>query len=155
MDQAVSRIAGTCHQCASLRSSLRFLQEQLSLDPPAVVCVSFAADVLRHERQIILIIRETITSYTKAQIIESGKRNCLKETLISLCMDLHLLDGSLAVVRPDAAPGFVALVDSLLREHHICIERGHVKNINKTLLEIRLFRNWRVRFYDMIPQVDQ
>ena len=42
---------------------------------------------------------------------------------MSLCMDLHPLDGPLAVVRTDAAPGFVALVDdSLLKQHHICIE---------------------------------
>jgi hypothetical protein len=132
MDQAISCIAGGCHQCVSLRSSPRFLQEQSSSDPPAAVGVSFAADVLRRERQIILVVRETITSYTKAQIIESEKRDCLKETLISLCVDLHPLDGPLAVVRTDAAPGFVALVDdSLLREHHICIEIGRVKNINK------------------------
>ena len=87
--------------------------------------------MLRRERQIILVVRETITSYTKARIIESEKRNCLKETLISLCMNLH----PLAVVCTDAASGFVALVDdSLMREHHICIEIGRVKNINKNLL---------------------
>jgi len=51
---------------------------------------------------------------------------------MSLCMDLHPLDGPLAVVRTDAAPGFVALVDdSLLKQHHICIEIWRVKNINK------------------------
>ena len=99
------------------------------MDPPAAVGVSFAADVLRIERQIILIVCETITSYTKAQIIESEKWNCLKETLISLYMDLHPIDGPFAVARTDAAPEFVALVDdSLLREHHICIEIGRVKN---------------------------
>ena len=65
MDQAISRIGGACRQCASLRSSPRFLQEQSFLDLPAAVGVSFAADVLPHERQIILIVRETITSYTR------------------------------------------------------------------------------------------
>ena len=76
MDQAISRIAGSCHQCASLRSSPRFVPEQLSLDPPAAVGISFVADVLRHEPQIILV-RETITSYSKAQIIESEKQTVI------------------------------------------------------------------------------
>ena len=132
MDQAISRIAENCHQCIALQSTPRLLQEQSSSDPPEAVGISFAADVLRRERQIILVVRETVTSYTKAQVIESEKRDCLKEALITLCMDLHPLDGPLSVVRTDAAPGFVALVDDIhLRKHHMCIEIGRVKNKNK------------------------
>jgi len=51
-------------------------------------------------------------------------------------MDLHPLDGPLTVVYTDVAPGFVALVDdSLLREHHICIEMGCVEDSNKNPVE--------------------
>ncbi|KAK2151113.1 hypothetical protein LSH36_375g03010 [Paralvinella palmiformis] len=77
-----------------------------------------------------------IASRFQALIIENEKQNSLKETLISLCMDLHPLDGPLTVVYTDVAPGFVALVDdSLLGEHHICIEMGCVENSNKNPVE--------------------
>ena len=94
--------------------------------------MSFAADVLRRERQLILVVCETITSNSRAQIVDSEKRDCLREALIMLCSDLQPLEGPYAVIRTDAAPEFVSLVgDALLQKYHLSIEIGRVKNINK------------------------
>ena len=56
----------------------------------------------------------------------------LRDHLIQLCADLIPLDGPLAVVRTDAAPGFSALAnDELLAKHRISLEIGNHKNRNK------------------------
>ena len=48
-----------------------------------------------------------------------------------MCVELVPLNGPLAVVCTDPAPGFTALVDDkLLRYHRIAIEIGRVKNKN-------------------------
>jgi hypothetical protein len=47
-------------------------------------------------------------------------------------MSFHPLDGPYAVIRTDPSPGFKALVDDqLLARHHISIELGRAKNLNK------------------------
>ena len=56
----------------------------------------------------------------------------MREALVSLCVELCPLDGPMALIRVDPAPGFIALVnDELLQTHRICIEVGRLKNINK------------------------
>ena len=46
MTKAIDRVCDTCHTCASLRNLPQPLLNQTTNDPPAVVGISFAADVL-------------------------------------------------------------------------------------------------------------
>lgn len=71
-----------------------------------VIGINFAADVIKQNRRLILVIRETVPAYTAAQT--------LRENLRLFCMDLHPLDGPKAVIRDDAAPGFLALREDAL-----------------------------------------
>ena len=64
MDNAISRMSESCHQCNALKTIPHTVVEQSTSDPPDAVGVSFATDVLRRERQLILVVRETITSYS-------------------------------------------------------------------------------------------
>ena len=64
MNDAISRVTSACHTCASLKSFPRSLVKQSSDDPPEVVGVSFAADVIKRYRQLILVLRECNTSFT-------------------------------------------------------------------------------------------
>jgi hypothetical protein len=64
MDKAIERVTAACHHCASLKKVPHSLTLQSTCDPPDAVGVSFAADVLKRERQLILVLRETVTSYT-------------------------------------------------------------------------------------------
>ena len=78
------------------------------------------------------MIRECVSSYTVAKIIDNERRETLRDALVSLCLELLPLDGPFAVVRTDSAPGFVSLVDDeVLRKHRLSIEVGRIKNINK------------------------
>ena len=42
-------------------------------DPPDLVGISYAADVLKREKRLILVVRETVSSYTTACFIDDKK----------------------------------------------------------------------------------
>lgn len=130
--KSVSDMTDSCHTCAALKRFPDTLIKQSSEDPPEAVGLSFAADVLKRSRQLILVVRETVTSTTMACFIEDEKRNTLRDGLAQLLVDVHPLDGPNTVVRVDPAPGFVALRNDDTLDHlNISIEIGRVKNVNK------------------------
>ncbi|KAK3099282.1 hypothetical protein FSP39_002008 [Pinctada imbricata] len=121
LSQAIDRVCDSCHTCASLQKVPTSYIEQSSDLPPEVVGVNFAADVIKQNRQLIFVLRETVTSFTAACIISNEKSQTLRDALLRLCMELHPLDGPHAVVRVDPAPGFIALrEDDLLKYHLSC-----------------------------------
>ena len=108
------------------------LLNQTTNDPPAVVGISFAADVLRRSKQFILVLRDTSTSFTSACIIPDEKTAILRDNLSTLFLALHSPDGPPATIRVDPAPGFRALKnDPTLLTLGITLEIGRAKNINK------------------------
>lgn len=132
MDKAINNTSDKCHQCTVLKSSPKFQPEHSSSQPPDKVGYLFAVDVLKRERQLILVLREYITSYTRTLLIENERHETLREGLLILCLELLPLDGPFAVIRTDPAPGFTALVNNkLLAKHRISIDIGRIKNINK------------------------
>ena len=132
MASVIDHACDTCHLCCSLQKFPDKLIEQSSEDPPESVGLSFAADVLKRNRQLIFVLLETVTSYTAACLIDNEKHETLREALARLVMELHPLDGPIACVRVDPAPGFMALRDDgHLQKLGINIEIGRVKNVNK------------------------
>ncbi|KAK3746301.1 hypothetical protein QZH41_004542 [Actinostola sp. cb2023] len=132
IDKAIDRVTLSCHPCAALRQTPRTRTEQVSSAPPDAVGVSFAADVIKRSRQLILVLRECVTSYTTTLLIENERHQTLRDGLIHLCIQMRPLDGPTAVIRTDPAPGFKALaVDQLLCHHRITLEIGNAKNCNK------------------------
>ena len=134
IDSALRTTNENCHTCFSLKKVDHTSPSvpALTSDPPPVIGLSFAGDVLRRERQFILVLRESVTSLTLACIIDSEDHLELRNGLIRLCVGLIPLDGPSAIIRTDPAPGFQKLVqDSILAQHRIVIELGRVKNINK------------------------
>ena len=121
-----------CHQCAALRQTQRARKEQSTSLPPDAVGVSFVADVIKRSRQLVLVLRECVTSFTATTLIEDELHTTLRDAIIRLCVQMRLLDGPPAVVRTDPAPGFKALTDDqLLKHHRITIHLGHANNQNK------------------------
>ena len=122
----------SCHVCSSLKKFPESLVTQSSEDPPDVIGMSFAADVLKQNCQLILVLRESVSSYTAASLIDNEKQETLRDALARLCLELHPIDGPSAVIRTDPAPGFVALTnDPVLQRLNISIDIGRVKNVNK------------------------
>jgi hypothetical protein len=93
---------------------------------------TFAADVLKCNRQLILVLRETVSSYTSACLVASEQAESLRDGLVQLCVPMIPLDGPPAVVRVDPGPGFNSLRnDKLLASLRIRVEVGERKNKNK------------------------
>ena len=132
MDKCIEETSKSCHQCTSLKQSPSPAPEQSTSDPPESVGVHFAADILKRERQLIFVIRENITSYTSAVIVDNEQAQSLRDAIVRLCIEIRPLDGPHTTVRVDPAPGFVALRnDTVLQTHRIDLEIGRVKNVNK------------------------
>jgi len=132
MDKAVDRVTSGCHSCAALRQTPTVQQEQTTSAPPEAVGQAFAADVIKRHRQLILVLRETVTSFTVAALVDNERHVTLRDALIQLCLPLRPMDGPPAMIRTNPAPGFKALVDDpLLHQHRITLEIGQAKNPNK------------------------
>lgn len=123
----------------------KFCEKQSSSDPPETVGSSFAADVMRRERQIILVLRECVISYTFTKLLESERTQELRDAIIQLLAEVHPLDGPFAIIRIDPVPGFKALVnDKLLTWHRIAIELGRPKHVNKNSVAERAIQELEV-----------
>ncbi|VDI14922.1 Hypothetical predicted protein [Mytilus galloprovincialis] len=132
MPKAAEQASDSCHTCASLTRFPKSLVEQSSEDPPDLVGISYVADVLKRNRQLILVVRETVTWYTSTCFIKDEKLGSLRDGLIHLLIPLKPLNGPSVVVRVDPAPGFCPLCDdSYLKQLNISIEIGRVKTQNK------------------------
>ena len=81
------------------RHQLELVVKQTSEDPPESIGVSFAADILKCDLQLIILHRKTVTSYTAACIVSYEKQTTLREASGCLATELHPLDGPPAVIR--------------------------------------------------------
>ncbi|KAL0153092.1 hypothetical protein M9458_051586, partial [Cirrhinus mrigala] len=144
LDSAIQLTSKGCHQCAALARSPVFAVEQSSCNPPETVGSTFAADVLKREHQLILVVHECVTSFTAALLIDDKRKESLRDGIVRLCIGLRPLDGPFAIVRTDPAPGFSALAkDTVLTQYRLAIEVGNAKNVYVTIAVARL--NSRIR----------
>ena len=105
---------------------------QSTSDPPEVVGISYAADINKRERQLILVLRECVTSYTACCFVADERRDTMRDSLINLCIGLRPLDGPPAVIRTDPAPGFAALVnDALLAKYRLTTNLPNASGLGK------------------------
>ena len=132
LDAALTTLYGNCHTCFSLQKMSRVSPPEVTSEPPTAIGVTFAADVLRRNRQFILIVRETVTSYTRALLIDGEDHVTLRNALLQICVDMCPLSGPSSVIRCDPAPGFTALAnDDVLLQQGITLDIGRIKNTNK------------------------
>ena len=154
LDKAIERVSLGCHPCAALRHVPHAVIEQSTSDPPAAVGVSFAADIPKQSRQLILVLRECITSYTSTLLVVDEKHGTLRDGLIQLCVGLRPLDGPNAVIWCDPAPAFRALVnDQVLLQHKISLEIGRVKNQNKNPVAEKAIQELEHELQRLQPEV--
>ena len=96
------------------------MHEQTTSAPPNSINVSIAADILKRNHQLIFVLRETVTSFTASMLIDNEQRDTLRNTLIQLINQIRSIDGPLATIRVDPAPGFQALRnDEVLKSNHL------------------------------------
>lgn len=153
IDKGLNTVCSSCHHCASLKSIPHALHPQTSTPPPDVVGVSFAADVMRRYRQYILVIRETVSSFTLTKLLPSEKHADLQIAILLLCAEVRSLGHSGITIRVDPAPGLVALVnDSTFRELGIKLEVGRPKNVNKNPVAERAIEELGLECLHLSPE---
>lgn len=64
-----------------------------------MIGMSFAADIIKLNRQISLVLRETVSSYTVASLIENEKHDTFRDALVRFCKELQTIDGFNVVIR--------------------------------------------------------
>ena len=153
VDKAIDLVSSSCHICESVKSIPKHFQPQSSEDAPQSIGISFAADVARRHRQLILVLRETVSSYTLTTLIKSEKHEDLRNGLIVLCSQLRSLHDGGVTVRVDPAPGFCALAtDPILLSHGITLEIGRVKNPNKNPVAERAIEELGLELLNLSPE---
>ncbi|KAK2547365.1 hypothetical protein P5673_032733 [Acropora cervicornis] len=149
MSAAITRVSDSCHTCASLKKFPTSLARHSSEDPPEVIGVSFAADIIRRSRRFILLLRECTTSYTASCLASDEKSSTLLDALARLVVGLHPLDGPQAVIWVDPAPGFVSLTTTYALQHLgisvevVCIKKSTKNPVAERAvleLEVELLR---------------
>ncbi|KAK3711514.1 hypothetical protein QZH41_016432 [Actinostola sp. cb2023] len=89
MDKAIDHVANSCHPCVALKKTPKSLIEESTNPPPDAVGTTFAADVIKRTRQLILL--------------SDVCNDTLRDALIHLCLEMRPLDGPPAVIRTDPA----------------------------------------------------
>ena len=146
-------ILGWIWSNGTLQASPHKLATQSSSDPPETIGVSFAADIVKRYRQLILVLRETVSSYTLTSLIESEKREHLRDGLLILSVGLRSLCDHGVTIRVDPAPGFSALHnDKDLLSHGIKLELGHAKNPNKNPVAERAVEELGLELLNISPE---
>ena len=129
MDSIIEEISHECPQCNALSSIPEGMCEQSSVESPSHVGSSYAADIIKRNKQLILILRETVTSYTTSMFISDEGHKSIRNASITLVAAVKNIG---VIIRVDPGPGLVALVgDDSFKSHGIEIDVGRIKNRNK------------------------
>ena len=132
MTDAISCVTSACHTCASLKSFPSSLVKQSFDNPPEVIGISFATDMIKRHRQLILVLRECTKSFTTSCLVHDEKHDTLRDALMQLIVGLHPLDGPRAIIRVDPSSGFQSMANNDSLHHlNITIKVRRVKNKNK------------------------
>lgn len=129
-DHEIDLTSSSCAHCASLAQLPKEITDFSTSYPSKIPGTFFACDVMCRARQKVLVMRETLTSFTTAKIIPNEQKDCLKSAIIETTADLKSANGS--VIRVDGAVAFQSLArDMSLAKHGLVIEIGRLKNRNK------------------------
>ena len=110
LDAAVTSYVNSCMHCAATRDKQHVQMPMSTTTPPKYIGERFACDVIKREKQKILVLRETVTSYTWTAIIKDEKASTLESGLRSLFAQVRPPNAARpASCRVDNAQTFVSI----------------------------------------------
>ena len=160
LDKAALLCSRQCHHCESLKAVPKAMREQSTEDPPSHVGQRFAGDVVKRNSQLIMTLRETVSSYTLAEIIPS-------ETIPDLTSSIQRLSNLMRpsslvpiTIRLDPHPShrgmFIRIQnDEGLASHNVKIEIGRELNVNKNPVAEKAVRELIRELQVLSPQGGQ
>ena len=120
MGKAIERVCDGCHCCASLHQTPSAHIEQSTASPPDSVGQSFAAELIKLSRQLILVLQDcNVLHFLSTSGIEDERHQTLQDDLIQLWIQMRPMDGPPAVICTDPTPGFKALIYDNPLHHHL------------------------------------
>ena len=132
MNTVAKKVVEGCHTCAALKKIPSSYHSQTTSVPAKTIGVKFAIDIIKREGQLIMLIREDISSYSDAMLIHNEKAETLRDAIIILMSKFRSPMSPQAILRTDPALGFRSLLnDPHLQKQNLHIELGEPKNINK------------------------
>ena len=135
-DKVIEEVTKSCHSCESIKDVPKAMIEESTETPPEVVGTRLAADIIKRNSQKIFIVRETVTSYTMADIIEDETESSVSDALLRQCLFFRPSSSSNITVRLDPASAHKSMFMNLkkgskLSNHNISIDIGRELNKNK------------------------
>ena len=138
-DKCIKQVSQACSQCAAIKELPKAMIPESTEPPPSVIGGRFAADVIKRCSQKILCIRETVTSYTLAELIPDERGETIANTLAKHCNLLRPSSASPINIRVDPATANQSLVaalqgshsNNILSKNNIQLELGRTLNKNK------------------------
>jgi hypothetical protein len=129
LDKFVDTVTEGCDLCNGLKFVPDGLCIQSSVAPPSQVGTSFAFDIIKREKQLIAVLRETVTSFTVSSFVESENHKDLRDVIVVLSAGVKCIGSN---IRIDPGPGLACLVDDpILTAQGISLVVGNSKNKNK------------------------
>ena len=132
--KVISDITDKCHTCLSLKQLPSQLFPEMTTSVEGFGC-NFSADVMVRMKQKVLVIREKMSQFVMAKLIEDETSETLANAIIPLISDLVPESG--AIIRTDNAPAFFKLSseskleNSVFKKSNIQLELGDTLNPNK------------------------
>ena len=133
LEPAASQVTKSCHQCSSLRDIPKALQKESTDPAPEYITQRGATDVIKRNGQLILVLREGVSSYTQSLLIPRETSQDISEGLIMLANLIRPSDMTPMVIRADPHTSHRSLFnsnDSILSKHNIQLEIGREHNVN-------------------------
>ena len=134
LDVAASQVSKSCHQCCSLKEIPKSLQQQSTEPAPEFISQRCATDVIKRSGQLVLVLRECVSSYTQSTMIARETTEEIAAGLVKLANLIRPSNMTTMTIRADPHPSHRSLFNdslSLLSQHNILLEIGREHNVNK------------------------
>ncbi|CAB4005776.1 Hypothetical predicted protein [Paramuricea clavata] len=119
------------------------LIEQSTSDPPDAVGISFAADVMKRNKQLILVVRETTTSFTTS--CDDNKNPVAEKCIAELCDELLRVSPEGGAISPVTLAIATANQNTRIRDRGLSVcemwyQRDQFTNSQLPISDLHLIR---------------
>ena len=117
----------SCHHCSSIKDIPKSLINQSTSEPPSAVGNNYSADIIKHCKKKIFVLRETTTSFTLAEHINDETAEEVTAAIIKLSNILKPSKLRPIKIKLDPAPVHKSMLhrmskDSDLEKNNISLE---------------------------------